>query len=126
VTRPLVEIEAEAALVRKRSETLDRIWRGGLTAAEERLEREKLDAIGSELAALNEKRAPPPVPPVIANIETIAPADAAKRAAEIRARPEYFTGRTAEGERLPAAEHERLVREAQELTERAAATAESA
>lgn len=120
MTRPLAEVEAEAALITKRRDVLNRIWAGGITADEERLEREKLDAIGAELDALEQKRAPAPVPPVLPDVGKLSREDAAKRAAEIRAAPEYFTGRKADGTRLGAAEHERLVREHSELLARAA------
>lgn len=79
-----------------------------------------------ELAALNERRAEltrpaAPAPTAAATAaRDLSPKDAAAKAAEIRARPEWFKGRRADGTRLTTAEHEQLVQEHAALSERAA------
>ncbi|HYG66189.1 MAG TPA: hypothetical protein VD838_00970 [Anaeromyxobacteraceae bacterium] len=125
MTRPLSEIELEAELNRKRRASFDRLLRGGLTSDEERLERENFAAISAELGALKDKAAPPPAQPLL-DLSKVAPSEAAKRAATIAADPRFWDPRKAdaEGKRLSADEHARLVQERSELIARAAETPE--
>lgn len=83
---------------------------------------EELAAINDRMEELAQLEAPPPASPAIADIGRISPADAARRAAEIRADPRYWnpSKANASGKRLTAEEHGRLVQEHSELLARAA------
>jgi hypothetical protein len=81
-----------------------------------------MQAIDDELGAVAAKRAPPPAPPVVAEVDKFSPANAARRAAEIAADPRFWDPRLADkdGVRLTAEQHGRLVQERSELLARAA------
>ena len=121
MTRPLTEIEKQVSLQQARNESVARLNAGGLPADAADLEVERLAAINAELATIAEQAAPPPPSPVLTNPGAISPADAAKRAAEIRADPRYWDPRKtdAKGQRLTDADHQRLVQEHSELLARA-------
>lgn len=130
MTRSLTEIERLTALERSRGETIAKLNHGGgLTHAQRELELERLSAINEELASLAAKSAPPPPPPVLKDVGSITAETAAKRAAEIRARPEYWKPnlRDKDGQLVITAEaHANLVREHSELLARAAEDASQA
>ncbi|ABC81571.1 hypothetical protein [Anaeromyxobacter dehalogenans] len=118
MTRPLAEIEKQATLQRTRDELVAKLNAGGITADQAAIDLERLHAIHDELDAL--KPAPPaPPPPVLPDVGKLSRSDAAAKAAEIRKRPEYFTGRRADGTRLAPDEYEHLIREHAELNARA-------
>jgi hypothetical protein len=123
VTRLLAEIQAEGAKRARREELFTQLASGRLRGDAERIAREELEATDAELAAIAEGRAPVPTAPVLADPKSISREEAAKRAAEIRAKPEYWNPhrRDAEGKLLITAEaHTQLVREHSELLARAA------
>lgn len=124
MTRPLEETVDEAAKVARRSELVLQLSDGRLRGDAERLAAEELQGINAALAAIAEKRAPAPPSPAFPDVAQLKPAEAAAKAAAIRARPEYFKpDLVKDGKRVVTAEeHARLVQEHSELLARAAET----
>jgi hypothetical protein len=106
-------LRAEIAATRGR--LTDGSW---MPDADRRLEGERLQALTAKLLELEDAARPPPPPPVLDPEQRITRDEAAKRAKEIRARPEFWNSGLlrADGTQVISHEaHAQLVREVAEL-----------
>lgn len=124
------QLEAIRGMRTEIDATRARILGGGMGTEERELEQQRLVALNEKLLGLEEVAAPAPPPPAVPDITKIPPVEAAKRAAAIRARPEFWKpGTTLNAEGTPVIsreEHAKLQREIVEYDRRAGETAENA
>lgn len=114
MARTVEQIEEQLRIERDLGESFNRLQGGGLSWQERELETERRSALVARLEELKAAAKPPPPPPV-SNAKTLSPAEAAKRAAEIRDDPKYFKQPCGLAERQA---HERLIQEHGEMMRR--------
>lgn len=119
----LEQLEAIRAVKVEIATTRARILKGGMGNEERELEQQRLLSLTERQLQFEAAAEPTPPPPAVPDIAKIPPAEAAKRAAAIRARPEYWKpGTTLKEDGSPVisrAAHEQLRSELVELDARA-------